>query len=969
MYTFKKFILLALCFSAKIVFAQAPLLDWTPGFLTEVQPGNVVITLNGAKGNGALNNYTPTNDIYVHTGVITTLSNSPSNWQHVVTTWGVNNASNATTYLGNSQWSFTIPGDLRTFYGITNPSEKIVKIAILFRNSPASGTVVARNSDASDMYIPVDTITGNLQMKFIQPPTEPRYIPWPEPISAIVGGTLPVQVVTNNNATISMNLNGAQFATNSSVTTLAGNPTILQACNNQITATANDGTSTVTQSINFFIQGGAAPVLALPSGVKDGINYHAGDTSATLVLYAPGKSSVILTGSFNNWSSNCSEVMNKTPDGLRWWKTINGLTPGALQKFQYLVDGSLFTTDPYSELILDPNNDGFISSTTYPNMPSYPVGRSGIVGTFQTGQTPYNWTATNYNRPDKRSLVVYELLLRDFSPRHSWTSLIDSLNYFKQLGINCIEVMPVNEFEGNESWGYNPDFFFAPDKYYGPAADMKKFVDEAHKLGIAVVMDAVFNQVTGQSPLAAMYWNSTTNKPTPNNPWLNEDAKHPFNVFNDFNHESAVTQYHCTRFMRHWMKNFHIDGFRWDLAKGFTQTNNPTDVGAWGNYDASRVAIWKRYYDSMQAIEPGSYCILEFLGSDQEESEYANYGMINWGKQTDEYQENSLGQTGNKSINRAYYINRPGYSKPGLISYAESHDEERAQFKNNNYGANNGGYNVKTLNTGLKRQEAMHACLLMVPGPKMIWQFGELGYDYSINTCADSVTINNNCRLANKPIRWDYYQVPERKAIYTAIGKMNKLRELKPKMFDSATVTTGSDLGNGFIKRIVLARPDYKIVTVANFDVVAQTFTQVFPANGKYYNFMSTDSISVSGGSKSLTLQPGEFKIYTSTNLNAGGSSGNVSIFDEKANHLFAASIYPNPSTGVSTLFVSVKTSSDCQVLLTDITGKAIRQINNWKLQAGDNDLKIETSSLNKGIYFVQIIANGMKQTIPLQVN
>jgi 1,4-alpha-glucan branching enzyme len=961
----KKISILFFCFCTNLLFAQAPLLDWTPGFLNEVQTGNVVITANGAKGNAALVGFT--GPVYVHTGVITNFSTSATNWISAPT-WLTNTAAYSATSIGNNQWTYTINGNLRTQYNITNPAEKIVKIAILFRD--ATGTIVQRNSDASDMFIPVDSITGNLQIKFTQPPTEPRYVPWPEPINAVVGQTLPVQVVTNANSTINLTLNGSGIGTGSAVNTLSANPTIVQSCNNQITATANNGTNIVSQSINFFINGLAAPVAALPAGMQDGINYLQGDTSVTLVLYAPNKNNVILKGSFNNWSTACSESMNKTPDGLRWWKTVTGLTPGAINKFQYLVDGNINTTDPYCELILDPNNDNYISAATYPNMPTYPAGQNGIVGVFQTAAPQYNWSGATYTRPDKKNLIIYELLIRDFGAKHNWQTLTDSLQYLKKLGINCIEVMPVNEFEGNESWGYNPDFFFAPDKYYGTKNDMKKFIDEAHKLGIAVVMDAVMNQVTGLSPLAAMYWNSTTNKPTPTNPWLNEDAKHPFNVFNDFNHESDATKYHVSRFIRHWLKEYKIDGFRWDLAKGFTQTNSGSNVGLWGNYDASRVAIWKRYYDSMQVVSPNSYCILEFLGGDQEESEYANLGLLIWGKHTDDFNENTMGQSGNKSIDRGYYKNRPGYNEPGLITYAESHDEERLMYKNLQFGnTSQTAHNVKTLNIALKRMEAMNASLLMIPGPKMIWQFGELGYDYSINTCSDSVTISNNCRLANKPIRWDYYQVPERKSIYTAIGKMNKLRNLKPNLFISNTLTTGSDLGNNFIKRIVLNHADMKLVMVANFDVVAQTFTQIFPANGKYYNYMGADSISVSGGAKSLTLQPGDYKIYTSLNLNDTVPAGPSTIFDIKANEVFASNIFPNPTSNNCNLSITTKQGYNAIVDVMDATGKVVSTLATGKQNAGETTFTLHTETLSNGLYFVQINVNGYKQVLPLQVS
>ncbi len=212
-------------------------------------------------------------------------------------------------------------------------------------------------------------------------------------------------------------------------------------------------------------------------------------------------------------------------DSSWYWITINNLSPGTQYAFQYLIDGTLKVADPYSQLVLDPANDQYISSPTYPNLKPYPNGKTDhIAGVLQTGQTSFQWTDQNYQRPAKNKLNIYELWLDDFVANHDYTTFTDTLNYFQNLGINAIELMPINEFEGNISWGYNPDFYFAPDKYYGPADDLKRFVNECHKRGIAVIMDMVLNHSYGQSPLVRMYYDSATGKVTPDNPWYNVNS-------------------------------------------------------------------------------------------------------------------------------------------------------------------------------------------------------------------------------------------------------------------------------------------------------------------------------------------------------------------------------------------------------------------------------------------------------------
>jgi 1,4-alpha-glucan branching enzyme len=956
----------AVLFSIGIVLsakAQNPVLATSPGFLKEINANPVTITIDGTRGNAGLSGYTPVTDIYIHTGVITNLSTGPTDWKHVLTTWpGTVAAFNATS-LGSNKWNITLPSNLRTYYGITNANEKIVKIAILFRNG--TGLSVLRNSDASDMYIPVDT-TGNLLVKFTAPPTEPRYIPWAEPVNVAIGQTLPVSAVTSLNATINLELNGTNIGNVTNMNTISLNPTIIQGCNNTLKVIATDGITTVSDSLQFYVNAGSGTLLAQPAGTRDGINYNIGDTSVTLVLYAPGKASIAAVGSFNNWVPSCNYIMNRTLDSNRHWITINDLTPGTIYKFQYLVDGLINTTDPYCDLILDPNDPSILPST-FPNLPSYPAGRSGIVGTFTTGQTPFVWTTTGYNRPSKKNMVIYEMLMRDFLSTHDWKTAMDTLAYLKNLGINCIEIMPFTEFEGNESWGYNPDFFFAPDKNYGPKNDLKKFIDKAHSLGIAVVLDAVFNQVTGYSPLAKMWWNGTTNKPAANNPYLNVDATHPYNVFNDFNHESQATKYHVRRFMDYWLNEYKLDGFRWDLAKGFTQTNSGSNVGQWGNYDQSRVNIWKDYYDSMQVYSPNSYCILEFLGGDNEESVYANYGMLLWGKATDEFATCLKGYNGN--LDRTYFKNRSGYNEPGLVAYAESHDEERMMYATlQNGNSTNSGHNAKDLVTATKRAQAIYPIFLSIPGPKMLWQFQELGYDFSINYCING-TINNNCRLDPKPIKWNYFTDNNRKKIYDVVSAMNKLRNMKPNAFASATITTGTDLGSSMFKKVVIVHPDLSLVSIANYDVNTQSSTVTFPNTGWWYNYLGTDSINISGATQTISLPAGGFKVYTKEKLTSGVIAGPnaVNTFE----HISDLSIYPNPTEANAVLAFSTITDEDIDITIVDITGKQIAKLYNGKMTAGQHSIELGTAinNLAKGIYYCQLQSKNGSKVLKFGVN
>ncbi|RZL12325.1 MAG: 1,4-alpha-glucan-branching protein, partial [Hymenobacter sp.] len=236
------------------------------------------------------------------------------------------------------------------------------------------------------------------------------------------------------------------------------------------------------------------------------------NTSAILTLTAPNKSYIYVLGEFNNWQTNAAGLMKKTSDVNtsaatgRWWVQIDNLVPGQEYTYQFLVDGQKRIADSYSEKILDPSNDQYIPAVTYPNLKAYPTGSTtGIVSVLSPGAAAYTWTVNNFQRPARTNMVVYELLLRDFVARHDYQTLKDTLNYIQRLGVNTIELMPINEFDGNDSWGYNPCFFFAPDKYYGTKNAFKALVDECHRRGIAVVLDMVLNHASGQSPMVQLY--------------------------------------------------------------------------------------------------------------------------------------------------------------------------------------------------------------------------------------------------------------------------------------------------------------------------------------------------------------------------------------------------------------------------------------------------------------------------------
>jgi glycosidase len=949
---------------------RAQLLTWTPDFPVETGNGNVTIIVDASKGNKGLLNYTPVSDVYVHTGVITNLSTGPSDWRYVKFNQNFNqpNAQLQAVSLGNNKWQFTITGGLRNYYGVFNSSETILKISILFRNG--AGTAVQRNSDGSDMYIPVYDASP-LHVRLSQPPREPRFIPVPETINKNIGDAITLTGGSSATANLNLLFNGNSVQTASNATTITAAPTITAAGTQTIILEGTAGAVTKKDTIKFFV---ASPttVAPLPAGLKDGINYEPGDTSVTLVLFAPNKTRVNVIGDFNDYTEQVNYQMNKTPDGQRFWLRIKGLTPGVEYGYQYMVDGSLRVGDYYTEKVLDPFNDQFIPSATYPNLKPYPVGKTtGIVSILRTQAPTYNWVVNNFARPDKRNLLIYELLLRDFLAAHDWNTLRDTLNYLKNMGINAIELLPFNEFEGNNSWGYNPDFYLAPDKYYGPKNTLKQFVDECHQRGIAVVMDIALNHSFGLSPMVQLYFDGTNNRPSLDNPWFNPVAKHAFNVGYDMNHESLATRAFFTRVTEHWLTEYKLDGFRFDLSKGFTQfqtcDNNGgnCNVGAWSSYDASRVAIWKRYYDSLQLRSPGSYVILEHFADNNEEIELANYGMMLWGNLNKSFSQAAMGHptgTDGTPWNFEWGIfTQRGWTQPHLITYMESHDEERLMVNNITNGNSSGGYNTRDLNTALKRMEMTAAFCFMIPGPKMIWQFGETGYDFSINYCPNG-TLSTNCRTDPKPIRWDYLNVVNRKNLYNAYAGLLKLRNNPLYRANFTSNRIGKNLGGAF-KWLQVTTDTSNICVIGNFDVVQVTGTVTFQNAGTWYNYLTPGlTFNATGSPQNITLQPGEFYVYVNRNVNVATPVSNVNAIRE-----MKLRIYPNPADEAAQIQYELPLNGKVSVSVLNAMGQQVGKLYEGFRNKGVHTLPLQSAGfdvnkLSAGLYLIQVEVNGTRR-------
>ncbi|MEM8565191.1 MAG: alpha-amylase family glycosyl hydrolase [Bacteroidota bacterium] len=758
------------------------------------------------------------------------------------------------TSIGDDRWSITFTP--REYYQIPQGTG-ITKLGLLLKNGDGS-------AQTEDLFVDIDPgrfvtfsspqnindiqlVQLNDQIDIVATASEPGDISME---LAVNDG--PFQVVDN--------VSGADMV--ATTYTVTANDSITIRISGQLTS----GALNVIQPIEFFIF--ESNVLeSLPAGISLGINYDPiDDTKVTLAHLAPMKDRVYVVGEFTNWELQNDFQMKLDQGAEIFWLEITGLEPGREYIFQYWVDGTIKVGDPYADKVANPFSDLNIPSSVYPDLLEADTNGNGVATVLQTAQVEFVWDASEdtYVKPEVSDLIVYETFMGDFLDSHDYKDMVDTLDYFVRLGVNAIQLMPIAEHGGDAGWGYDPDYMFAPEKFYGRDIDLKNFIQECHKRGIAVIQDIALNHHTGTNPYNRMYFDFITNRPMPGNPFFNETPAHPFNVFEDINHESPYVQAYVDSVVQYWISEFHFDGYRFDLSKGFTQNtgNDPDDIGAWNNRDDARIDILTRIANKVWDVDPDAYVILEHFADSDEEQILADRGMLLWGNFNFRFRDLLSGNNVNVSLN--------GINNPSYVNYMESHDEERIIYATNETGASQGDYDISNLETGLDRSKLGATFFFTQPGPKMLWQWQEYGYDGFLPTEGGNRTDPKPSIWNNLDGNLDYYNDPARQRLYDTYAAILGLRRDFDEVFESENTSLDLD---GVAKTVIYEHPTMDIVITGNFGLLPGDISPGFPSTGTWYDYLTGDSINVKQPDQALEFSPGEFHIFTNNRLEKPESS------------------------------------------------------------------------------------------------
>jgi maltooligosyltrehalose trehalohydrolase len=400
----------------------------------------------------------------------------------------------------------------------------------------------------------------------------------------------------------------------------------------------------------------------------------------------------------------------------------------------------------------------------------------GKLSAFTLGYEPYIWSdhESSWKTPPLNDLVIYELMINEFGGDIDRT--IALLDYLADLGINCIELMPVSNVANTIDWGFLPIGYFGVDERFGKRRDFQRFIDSAHQRNIAVILDSVYGHTSASFPYSYLYRQLAYHE----NPFMGPFAKDYFGESTDFNR--AFTRDFFFTVNYHWLDCYHVDGFRYDcvpnywdgpLGMGYANLTYETfqTVGA----KQGEAGHWQRFFHNgnitlIQCAEQleGPVEILEKTYSNctwQNETLGAAQGVAH-GVQSDLA---NLGlRLGLIDYPEEVTCNNQTIKKAGL-QYIENHDHSRfiCNFRTLFDGNELLGEGDRTL--WYKVQPYLIG-LLTAKGIPMLWQGQEFAENYYIPDQGPGRV------LMFRPVRWDYFYDATGKAIIALVRKLIKLR-------------------------------------------------------------------------------------------------------------------------------------------------------------------------------------------------
>jgi maltooligosyltrehalose trehalohydrolase len=372
---------------------------------------------------------------------------------------------------------------------------------------------------------------------------------------------------------------------------------------------------------------------------------------------------------------------------------------------------------------IDNNPEHFYPDPASRFQPDGPHHSSCIVDPAQFGWTDLQWRGVKL-----KGQIIYEMHVGTFTREGTWNAASQQLAELARIGVTVIEMMPIADFPGNFGWGYDGVDLFAPTRLYGTPDDLRSFVDHAHSLGLAVILDVVYNHFGPDGNYLAIFSNDYLRRENAND-WgdsINFDGQN----------SGPVREFFITN-GRYWIDEFHFDGFRFDATESIFDDSEEHIIGAIGRAarraagDRSIILVAENERQDVKLVRPrseggddldgvwnddlhhsaivalvgqrGAY-YTDYLGAPQEFISAAKYGYLFQG-QPYSWQEAPRGKP------------TTGIAPEAFVAFLENHDQVSNAI---------GGQRVR-VETSPGRYRAMSALLLLGPWTPLLFQGQEFG--------------------------------------------------------------------------------------------------------------------------------------------------------------------------------------------------------------------------------------------------
>lgn len=460
----------------------------------------------------------------------------------------------------------------------------------------------------------------------------------------------------------------------------------------------------------------------------------------------------------------------------------------------------------------------------------------GKLSAFTLGYEQYVWSPEEdvWKTPPLNDLVLYELMINEFGGDIDRT--IERLDYLADLGINCIEVMPVSNVAMTVDWGFLPIGYFGVDERFGNRKALQKLIDAAHQRKIAVILDAVYGHTSDSFPYSYVYRQLGYRE----NPFMGTFAKDYFGESTDFSRKFTQDFFFTVNY--HWLDRYHVDGFRYDCVpnywdgstgQGYANLTFNTHQTVKAKQDAG--GHWQRFFNNgdINLIQ-----CAEQLEGPQEILE-KTYSNCTWQNETLGAAKGVAYGNRDELTNLGFRFGLSGYPeeitnngdklKKTALQYIENHDHSRFVCNFGTIVRDNDLLKEGDRSLWYKLQPYLIG-MLTAKGMPMLWQGQEFGENYYIPEQGFGRV------MLWRPVRWDYFYDPIGKSAIALIRKLVKLRR-QQSQFRNGNYFFYNHYDRYHSKNVLLFSRQYAdqfSLIALNFSDSEQSVPFWFPISGDY---------------------------------------------------------------------------------------------------------------------------------------